>query len=309
MFELTFLGTAAAAPSAERGLPALLVAAGPRRLLIDCGEGTQRQLLRAGLGFRGLSHVLLTHSDLDHVLGLAGLVATLSLYGLGGGLEIVGSGDTIAFVRRYLAATVGGEESGAYRLRAVAPGRILSAPGWHLDAFAVGHRAAASLGYRFAAEDRRPLLPERLAALGVPPGPERAALARGESVVLADGRRVAPEMVQGPGRGGAKLAIVGDTAQAEALVEAVRGADLLVVEATFLERDAALARERRHITAAEAARLARAAGVGALVLNHISGRYPAAEIAAEAAAIFAETRVAADFDRILVTARPPRRAG
>src|SRR5579875_2224054 len=143
MFELTFLGTAAAAPSAERGLPALLVAAGPRRLLIDCGEGTQRQLLRAGLGFRGLSHVLLTHSDLDHVLGLAGLVATLSLYGLGGGLEIVGSGDTIAFVRRYLAATVGGEESGAYRLRAVAPGRILSAPGWHLDAFAVGHRAAA----------------------------------------------------------------------------------------------------------------------------------------------------------------------
>src|SRR5579875_1319333 len=301
MFELTFLGTAAAAPSAERGLPALLVAAGPRRLLIDCGEGTQRQLLRAGLGFRGLSHVLLTHSDLDHVLGLAGLVATLSLYGLGGGLEIVGSGDTIAFVRRYLAATVGGEESGAYRLRAVAPGRILSAPGWHLDAFAVGHRAAASLGYRFAAEDRRPLLPERLAALGVPPGPERAA--------LADGRRVAPEMVQGPGRGGAKLAIVGDTAQAEALVEAVRGADLLVVEATFLERDAALARERRHITAAEAARLARAAGVGALVLNHISGRYPAAEIAAEAAAIFAETRVAADFDRILVTARPPRRAG
>src|SRR5579875_1801322 len=111
------------------------------------------------------------------------------------------------------------------------------------------------------------------------------------------------------GRCGAKLAIVGDTAQAEALVEAVRGADLLVVEATFLARDAALARERRHITAAEAARLARAAGVGALVLNHISGRYPAAEIAAEAAAIFAETRVAADFDRILVTARPPRRAG
>jgi ribonuclease Z len=303
MFELIFLGTAAAVPSAERGLPACLVTAGPQRLLVDCGEGTQRQLMRARLGFRGLGHVLLTHPDLDHVLGLAGLVATFALYGLGGRIEILGSADTIAFVRRYLADTVGGEASGAYRLRAVTPGRILTGRGWHLDAFAVSHRAAASLGYLFAAEDRRPLLPERLGALGVPPGPERAALAHGESVVLADGRRITPDMVQGPGRGGARLAIVGDTAAAEALVAAVRGADVLVIEATFLARDAALARERRHITAAEAARLARAAGVGALVLNHVSGRYPAAEIAAEAAAIFAATRVAADFDRISVAAR------
>jgi ribonuclease Z len=113
-------------------------------------------------------------------------------------------------------------------------------------------------------------------------------------------------MVQGPGRGGARLAIVGDTAETDRLVAAVRGADLLVVEATFLARDAALARERRHITAAEAGRLARDAGVGALILNHVSGRYPAAEIAAEAAALFAETRVAADFDRIPVVARSPQ---
>jgi ribonuclease Z len=306
MFELVFLGTAATAPAAERGLPALLVMAGPHRLLVDCGEGTQRQLMRARLGFRGLAHVLLTHSDLDHVLGLAGLIATRALYGLEGALEIIGSDDTIAFVRRYLAATIGGESSGAYRLRAVAPGRVVAARGWRLDAFAVGHRAAASLGYLFAAEDRRPLLPERLDALAVPSGPERAALARGDNVVLADGRRITPEMVQGPGRGGARLAIIGDTADAAALVETVRGADLLVIEATFLARDAALARERRHITAAEAARLARDAGIGALVLNHVSGRYSVAEIAAEAAAIFAETRVAADFDRFRVTARPPR---
>jgi ribonuclease Z len=141
----------------------------------------------------------------------------------------------------------------------------------------------------------------------VPHGPERAALARGETIVLADGRRIAPEMVEGSSRGGARLAIVGDAADAASLVAAVRGADLLVIEATFLARDVAMARQRRHITAAEAARLAREAGVGALVLNHVSGRYPAAEIAAEAAAIFPEVRVAADFDRFPLAARrlPP----
>src|SRR5579875_836932 len=191
MFELTFLGTAAAAPSAERGLPALLVAAGPRRLLIDCGEGTQRQLLRAGLGFRGLSHVLLTHSDLDHVLGLAGLVATLSLYGLGGGLEIVGSGDTIAFVRRYLAATVGGEESGAYRLRAVAPGRILSAPGWHLDALpsVTAPRRALATGSRPRTAAR--CCPSVWPRSGCRPGPSapRSPAARASCSPTAGGSR------------------------------------------------------------------------------------------------------------------------
>src|ERR1700746_2812125 len=100
MFDLVFLGTAAAVPSAERGLPALLVTKGPSRFLIDCGEGTQRQLMRAGLGFRGLAHVLLTHAHLDHVLGLAGLLATLALYRVEGTVEIIGSGETVTFVQR-----------------------------------------------------------------------------------------------------------------------------------------------------------------------------------------------------------------
>src|SRR3974390_1853334 len=125
MFELVFLGTAAAVPSAERGLPALLVAKGPNRFLIDCGEGTQRQLMRAGLGFRGLNHVLLTHAHLDHVLGLAGLLATLALYRLAGELEIIGSGETVAFVRRYLADVIGPENEGSYRLRAISPGPVM----------------------------------------------------------------------------------------------------------------------------------------------------------------------------------------
>jgi len=303
MFELVFLGTAAAVPSAERSLPALLVARGPRRFLIDCGEGTQRQLLRAGLGLRGLEHVLLTHAHLDHVLGLAGLLATMDLYRVGGAVEIIGSAETSAFVHRYLSDAIGPEREGGYRLRSIAPGPVLSFPGWRIAAFAVQHRGTESLGYTFCDQMRHPLLPERLDALGVPEGPGRAALARGQPVVLVDGRRISPEMVQGPPVAGAKLAVIGDVEEVASLVGPVHGADALVIEATYLERDAALARTRGHLTAAAAGRLARDAGVGELLLTHISGRYKPEEIQAEAARFFPTVRVVADFDRVAVTSR------
>ncbi len=303
MFELIFLGTAAAVPSAERGLPALLVARGSSRFLIDCGEGTQRQLMRAGLGFRGLAHVLLTHAHLDHVLGLAGLLATFALYRADGTIEIIGSDETLTFVRRYLADTIGPEREGAYRLRAISPGPVLVHEGWRLDAFAVAHRGTASLGYRFQDEPRHPLISERLDAMGVPAGPERALLAQGRSIVLADGRHIVPEMVHRAPVPGAVLAVVGDTEEIAGLVEPVRGADALVIEATFLERDAALARERGHLTAAAAARLARDTETGELLLTHISGRYRPEEILTEAARHFANIRVVADFERMAVRAR------
>ena len=124
--------------------------------------------------------------------------------------------------------------------------------------------------------------------------------------MVADGHQITPEMVQGPASAGAKLAVVGDTEEVASLIEPVRGADALVIEATFLERDAALARSRGHLTAAEAARLARDAGVGELLLTHISGRYQTTEIVAEASRFFPRTRVVADFDRITVSARPGR---
>jgi len=303
VFDLVFLGTAAAVPSAERGLPALLVARGSNRFLIDCGEGTQRQLMRAGLGFRGLAHVLLTHAHLDHVLGLAGLLATLALYRGDGRIEIVGSDETLAFVRRYLADTIGPEREGGYRLRAIFPGPVLVREGWRLDAFAVAHRGTASLGYRFQDELRHPLILERLDALGVPAGPERAMLAQGRSVVLADGRHIVPEMVHGAPVPGAALVVVGDTEEIAGLVEPVRDADALVIETTFLERDAALARSRGHLTAAAAARLARDAEIGELLLTHISGRYSPQEILTEAGRHFPNVRVVADFDRMSVRAR------
>lgn len=303
MFDLTFLGTAAAVPSAERGLPALLVSSGPDRFLIDCGEGTQRQLMRAGLGFRGLQRVLLTHAHLDHVLGLAGLLATLALYRISETVEIIGSHETLAFVRRYLADTIGPERDGSYRLRAIQPGTVISQPGWRIDAFPVLHRGTESLGYRFQQEPRHPLISERLDALGVPAGPERALLAQGHSVVLADGRHIVPEMVHGRPVPGAALAIVGDTEEIAGLVEPARGVDALVIEATFLDRDAALARSRGHLTAAAAGRLARDAAIRELLLTHISGRYRPEEILTEAACHFAKVRVVADFDRVSVAAR------
>jgi len=300
MFELIFLGTAAAVPSAERGFPALYVAKGANRLLIDCGEGTQRQLTRAECGLGGLSHVLLTHAHLDHVLGLAGLLATLALYRVRGTVEIMGSEETITFTRRYLGETIGPERDGGYRLRPVTPGPILVQSDWRLEAFPVVHRATGSLGYVFRDETRYPLLAERLDALGVPKGRERAELAQGHSVIVADGHCITPEMVHGPAVAGAKLTVVGDTEEIATLIEPVRGADLLVIEATFLERDASLARARGHLTAAAAGQLARDAGVSELLLTHISERYKPSEILAEAKLWFPNVRIAADFDRTLV---------
>lgn len=309
MFDLTFLGTAATTPAPERGLPALVVGAGSERYLIDCGEGTQRQLLRAGTGFRRLGQVLLTHAHLDHVLGLAGLIATLGLFDLRGELTICGSRETIEFVERYLSGIwPPGIAPVPLRFVALQPGPVLEGREYRISCFAVRHRGSASLGYRFDAKPRRHLRADRLAALGVPPGPLRARLAAGEAVALPDGSRVAPDDVQGPQAAGASLAVVGDAEEVDSLVAAVRGVDGLVIEATFLDADAEFAAARGHLTAAQAGRLAAEAGVGALYLTHISGRYDPAAVAAEAGRRFAKVRVMNDFDRVAVPGAVPGRA-
>jgi ribonuclease Z len=303
LFDLTFLGTAASTPATDRGLPALLVGAGSGRFLVDCGEGTTRQLLSAGAGFRRIRHVLLTHADLDHVLGLGGLIATLDLIDRRGELAICGSRETVRFVERYL-STLWPQGHAPVPLRFVElmPGPVIAEREYGISCFPVRHRGTASLGYRFETPPRRHLRADLLAALGVPSGPLRALLAAGEAVVLADGRHIDPETVQGPPAAGASLAVVGDAEDIDSLVAPVRGADALVIEATFLEADAALAAERGHLTAAEAGRLAAEAGVGALYLTHISGRYDPAAVAEEASRFFPNARVMNDFDRILVTA-------
>jgi ribonuclease Z len=303
MFELTFLGTAASTPSAERGLPALLVQAGSARFLVDCGEGTQRQLLRAGSGFRRLGHILLTHAHLDHVLGLGGLIATLGLIDVRSPLRICGSGETLRFVERYLASLYPLPRAPVpLQFLELRPGPILSSGDFSLSCFPVRHRGTESLGYRFETMPRRHLRADRLAALGVPPGPLRAQLAAGQSAMLPDGRRIDPDTVQGPPAAGASVAIVGDAEEVDSLIGPAGGADALVIEATFLEADARLAAERGHLTAAEAGRLAAEAKVGALYLTHISGRYDPADIAAEASRFFPKVSVVSDFEHVSVSA-------
>jgi ribonuclease Z len=301
MFDLTFLGTSASVPSADRNHPGLLVEADGRRIMVDCGEGTQRQLLRSGAGFRRLDRLLLTHGHFDHVLGIPGLFSTLRLRQSSDLITIHGGPGTLDVVVRMLAGLWGeGRAPIPLELVPLSEGQVVDAGEFAVGCFPVRHRDTDSFAFTFEARARRHLLPERLAALGVPNGPVRGELAEGRPVALQDGRTLDPEDVLGPPAQGTKLVVVGDTETTDGLSEYVRDADLLVIEATFLERDAAMASDYGHLTAAKAAELAAAAGVKRLVLTHISGRYTDEEILAEATAVFAETRVAADLDRIAV---------
>jgi ribonuclease Z len=301
MFDLTFLGTSASLPSAERNHPGLLVGAGSHRVLVDCGEGTQRQLLRSGAGFRRIDRIMLTHGHFDHVLGIPGLLSTLRLRRSDGLMTIHGGLGTLEVVVRMLAG-LWGEQRAPIPLELVplTTGQVLDAGDFTIDCFPVRHRDTDSFGFSFETPARRHVRPDRLAALGVPDGPVRKDLAEGRPVMLDDGRTVDPEDVLGPAEGRKKLVIVGDTEATEGLAEHVRDADLLVIEATFLERDAAIARDYGHLTAAEAAALAATSNVKTLVLTHVSGRYPDAEMLTEATKTFANSRVAVDFDHIVV---------
>lgn len=301
MFALTFLGTSASVPSAERNHPGLLVEAGSDRVLIDCGEGTQRQLLRSGAGFRRLNRILLTHGHFDHVLGIPGLFSTLQLRRSDELMRVHGGPGTLDVVVRMLAGMWGeGRAPIPLELVPLTTGQVLDAGDFTIGSFPVRHRDTDSFGFSFESKPRRHLRPDRLAALGVPDGPIRKELAEGRPVVLPSGKTIEPEDVLGPPEGRTKLVVVGDAETTEGLSEHVRDADVLVIEATFLEQDVAIARDYGHLTAAKAAALAASSDVKLLVLTHISGRYTDEEILAEAKGAFANTRVAADFDHIAI---------
>ncbi|MGJ4931198.1 ribonuclease Z [Bradyrhizobium sp. HKCCYLS2038] len=301
MFELTFLGTSASVPSEDRNHPGLLVQADGQRILIDCGEGIQRQLLRSGAGFRRLHRILLTHGHLDHILGIPGLFSTLRLRSSSEVMSVHGSLGTLDVVIPMLAGLWGeGRAPIPLQLVPLTPGQVLDAGAFTITCFPVRHRDTDSVGFAFTSPSRRRLLPNRLAALGVPDGPIRKTLAEGQPVTLDDGRTIDPEDVLGRASGGRKLVIIGDTETTDGLQDHVRDADVLVIEATFLQRDSDTARDYGHLTAAEAAALAASSNVGRLVLNHISGRYSDEEILAEARAVFPASRIASDFDRLTV---------
>ncbi|HXG75117.1 MAG TPA: ribonuclease Z [Gaiellaceae bacterium] len=296
--DLVFLGTAGSTPTARRGLPATLLRRGGERLLVDCGEGTQRQLLRCDVGLLELEEIFLTHYHADHYLGLPGLLKTYALRGRELPLTVYGPAglrELLTTLRRVFGRL-------PYPLDAVEldPGDELSRAGYRLRAFPVAHGVSA-IGYALV-EDERPgrFDVERADELRVPDGPERGRLQRGEAVVLADGRTVTPGEVLGPARPGRRVVLSGDTAPAASVVEAAAGADVLVHEATFLADERARARETLHSTAGEAALAAREAGVRLLALTHLSTRYVGHQAVEEARALFPQTVVPRDFDIVVV---------
>jgi len=285
-------------PTAQRAPAALLVRRGGDKLLFDCAEGTQRQLLRSSVGLVELEEIFLTHFHADHVLGLPGMLKTFALRGRDLPLTIHGPQGLVDLLRSL--KRVVGKLSYEVKLVELAPGDVLQRDGYRLATFGVAHGVSA-LGWSVI-EATRPgrFDVDEANALGVPNGPERSALQRGDAVTLADGRTIAPDVVVGPPRPGRKLVITGDTAPSPEIVEAAWSADVLVTEATFADEERERAVETLHQTATQAAELARQAEVGLLALTHLSNRYFGPEIAGEARAIFPETVVPRDFDVIEV---------
>ncbi len=296
--DLVFLGTSGSMPTAQRAPTAILVRRGGERLLFDCAEGTQRQLLRSSVGLVELAEIFLTHYHADHYLGLPGMLKTFALRGRELPITIHGPpglSELFGSLRRIF-----GKLTYPYELVTVRPGDVLDRGEYRLEAFAQNH-GLASVGYALV-ETPRPgrFDADAAEALGIPIGPERGTLQRGEAVTLPDGRVITPDAVVGAPRPGRKVVLAGDTAPAPTVVEAARGADVLVHEATFAEEERERAVETLHSTAAQAAEVARDADVTLLVLTHLSSRYFGSEIAEEAQAIFSETVVPRDFDVVEV---------
>jgi ribonuclease Z len=298
LFEILFLGTSASAPSARRGLPAQIVQHDEYRFLIDCGEGTQRQILQSGVGFRHLTRVLLTHGHLDHILGLGGLLSTFLRWEAIEQLEIFGGRTALDRVHDLLYGVVlrGNQPPMPLQFRELKSGIFFEAKDFTVSAFPVTHRGPDCLGYTFEERARRPFLPQKADELGIPFGPERRDLVDGKTLMLPDGRQVTADDVLGPLEKGSKLVVIGDAGRTDDVVEACQDADTLVIESTYLNEEAEMAGEYSHLTARQAAELAVRANVRHLILTHISRRYREKDVLKEAQAVHPNVSVARDLE-------------
>ncbi len=294
MLSVTFLGTGAACPTIERNVASLAIQREGETLIFDCGEGTQRQMMRYGVGF-SFREIFFTHYHSDHILGITGLVRTmglldrtapLTLYGPRGASRVLGGLLTVGIERSKFPVEI----------VEIRPGDRLSRHAYDIVVFETEHRAD-TVGFALAEHDRPGRFNVTQAReLGIPEGPLWGQLHKGNAVTLPDGRTIDPSQLVGPPRPGRTVVYSGDTRPIPQVTEAARGADLLVHEATFSDEERARAVETGHSTASDAARIARDAGVRRLVLTHISARYSreAPELVEEARAIFPDVTVARD---------------
>ncbi len=302
VFEIVFLGTSASAPSVHRGLTSQVVLRGKHRFLIDAGEGTQRQLLSSGLGFKRLNRILITHGHLDHILGLGGLISTFVRWEAMDKILIAGGKSALDRIKDLIFGVVlkGNYPPVEITFQPLQAGLVFEEDDFTVSTFPVYHRTPDCYGFIFEEFSRRPFLSEKAEVLKIPPGPWRGELVKGQSVTLPDGRVIEPEMVLGEEQPGTKMVHVGDAGRTDNLLEVVRDADVLVIEATYLETEKDLAEQFGHLTAKQAGELAAEAGVGTLILTHISRRYRAEQILEEARGVFKDVYVARDFDRFQI---------
>ena len=293
MIRITFLGTSAARPTPGRNVSSLAVQRGGDRLLFDCGEGTQRQMMRYGTGF-GVNHVFITHTHADHFLGLSGLLRTMALEGRDDPIFIHGPPASSGQLR--LASELGAGRAGfPVRIEECPPGKGWRGEGYRIEAFEVAHGREA-VGWALIEDDRLGRFDvERARSEGVPEGPVFGRLHRGEDVEV-DGRLFRAIDFVGRPRPGRTVVYTGDSRPVRSTVEMARGADLLVHEATFTSDEADRARATYHSTAREAAEVAARARVQRLLLTHVSARYSdnAGPLRDEARKIFPKARVAYD---------------
>jgi ribonuclease Z len=288
---LFFAGTAGSVPTPKRGLPALLLRAGGERILLDCGEGTQHQLLRS-VGLPDIDAIFITHLHLDHWLGLPGMIKTFDMRDRERRLEIYGPPGLHALYNQALRPVIGRT---GYPLEVVEleHHEEVRFPGFLIAGFPVKHRVEA-FGYAFVEDDRPGRFDvETARALGIAEGPDFGRLQRGETV-----NGVRPEQVVGEDRPGRRIVYSGDTMPVQTVEVYAHDADLLVHEATFCDDERARARETGHSTARQAAQLARDANVKLLALTHLSTRYFPREVRDEARTVFENTVVPRDFDAI-----------
>ena len=301
---LRFLGTSASRPTVERNVASIAVVREGETFLFDCGEGTQRQMMRYGITFN-IDDVFFTHFHTDHFLGFIGLLRTMSLQGRTEPLRAWGPRGAMKFLRR---SELFGTDRLTFGLeiRELAHGDEIARKEYAIVAHGVDHGGSPSLGYTIAELERRGRFnPDLARDLGIPEGPLWGRIHRGQPVALDDGRVIDPAALVGPTRPGRRIVITGDTRPCPATIDAARDADLLVHEATFGDEEAERAVETGHSTAREAAHVAAQASVRRLILTHVSARYTrdVSDLEREARDVFPNTVVARDGMEVVVAFR------